>query len=323
MATRSGIDAQLGIVTEATYGTYVAPTRFLAFLSESLTLEVERMESEGLRSAQRVQRSDSWAAGKKGVTGDVEFDLGNKGFGLLFAKALGAAAQTVDGAGFIRTYTLGDLFGDMITMQIGRPDLAGTVQPFSYVGCKITSLELRQQRDEFLKLALGIDARNEDTAQSLVSAIAPTMTELFHWGGMTLTVAGGAFEADEFSIALENELNTDRYKLRGSTLKDEPVESGKRNITGTLRGEFNALTAYNRFVNGTTAQIIATWTAVSTYDTAKPFKLVVTLPTCRFDGETPTVDDADILYVDLPFKVLDSGSGQPITVEYFTSDAAD
>lgn len=323
MADRSGIGAQFGCVAESTYGTGVTVTRFLPFLNESLALSIERMESAGLRTGQRVMRSDSWASGKKQAAGSVAFDVGNKGFGLLLAKALGAAAQTADGVGFKRTYTIGDLFGDMLTIQIGRPDLAGTVQPFTYVGSKIAKWALEQNRDDFLKLNLDIDARDETTATGLATATSPTLTELFHWAGFAITIGGAAWEIDAFSLECDNKLNTDRFKLRGNTLKDEPVEAEKREITGKVRTEFNALTDYARFTGGTTAQIIATWTAVSTYDTAKPFKLVVTLPTCRFDAAPGNVKDADIEYLDLDFKVLDSGSGQPITVDYYTSDATD
>lgn len=322
MADRSGIAAQLGISAESTYGTYVAPTRFLPFVSEALALDIARMKSAGLRSGQRIGRSDGWAPGTRQAAGSVELEVGNKGFGLLFAKALGAAAASADGTGFKRTYTMGDLFGDMLTMQVGRPDVSGTVQPFSYLGCKIAGFSLEQTVDEFLKLSLDVDARDETTAQSLVAATAPALTELFHWGQMAVTVGGSSFAAEEFAVEVDNNLKTDRFKLRGNTLKDEPIEQ-RRTITGRLVGEFESLTHYNRYTGGTTAAIVATWTSALTYDTGKFFKLEVTLPTCRFDGTSPNVDGDGVLPFEYPFEVLDSGSGQPITIDYYTSDSSD
>jgi hypothetical protein len=69
-------------------------------------------------------------------------------------------------------------------------------------------------------------------------------------------------------------------------------------------------------VNGTTAAIVATWTAVSTYDVAKPYKLVITIPAARFDGETPNVDGDGALAV-APVQGARRGAGA-ITIDYYT-----
>lgn len=323
MADRSGIGTQLGVATESTYGTYVAATRFWEFNSESLKLDIARNESAGLRSGDRVLRSDHWAAGAKNVTGDIEMDVGNRGFGLLLTTMmLGAVATTSSGTGKKHAGTIGDLFGDMMTLQVGRPDLAGTVQPFSYLGCKVADWELTQEVDDFLKVKIGVDGRDETTAQSLVSASAPAMTELYHWGELAITVAGGAFDATKFSLKCNNGLKTDRFHLRGSTLKKEPVEAEKRDITGELMGDFESLTAYNRFTGGTVVAIVATWTKTTTYDTALPYKIVLTLNACRFDGETPAVGGPDVLEQPLPFKVLYDGTNSPVMLDYYTADTS-
>lgn len=323
MAGRSAIESQLCLAAESTYGTYVAGTRFLEFTSESMKLQIERNESAGLRSGDRVLRSDHWGSGKRQAGGDLEFDVANKGFGLLLTQMmLGAVATTADGTGKKHAGTIGDLYGDMMSVQVGRPDVSGTVQPYSYVGCKVKDWELTQEVDAFLKLKLGVDARDETTSQSLVSASAPAVTELFHWSGLSMTVAGSAFDATKFSLKCDNKLKDDRFHLRGSTLKKEPIESDKREITGELTGEFESLTAYNRFVNGTLATIVATWVCVSTYDTAKPFKIVLTLNSCRFDGETPNVGSPDVLEQPLPFKVLYDGTNSAVMCDYYTSDAS-
>jgi hypothetical protein len=57
---------------------------------------------------------------------------------------------------------------------------------------------------------------------------------------------------------------------------------------------------------------------VATYDTAKPFKLVLTLQNCRFDGDTPDVGGPDVLEQSLPFKVLDDGTNPVVQVDYYT-----
>lgn len=322
MADRSGIASQLGLKAEATYGTAVTVDRFLEFVSEGLKLDVARNESKGLRSGQRLARFDHWAAGKRQAGGQIEFEVANKGFGLLLTTmSLGAVTTTADGLGWRHRGTLGDLFGDSMTVQVGRPDVSGTVQPFTYSGCKVADWELSQAIDDFLSLKLTLDARDETTATALATATAPTVTELFHWGGLSVTVAGSAFDVTSLKIAGNNGLKADRHFLRGSTLKKEPIEEKLREITFELDGEFESLAAYNRYVNGTDTQIVATWTAVATYDTAKPFKLVVTMEGTRWDGETPTVDGPGVLSQPMKGVVLDDGVSPTFAIDYFTSDA--
>lgn len=322
MAGRSGIDTQVGIAEETTYGTLVAPARFLEFTAESLKAAIDRNESKGKRAAQRVIRSDHWKAGKRQGGGGLEFEIGNKGLGLLLTKhLLGSVTTTADGAGKKHSGSVADLFGKSLTIQIGRPDVSGVVQPFSYLGCKIDEWEISNNVDGFATLKLSkIDARDEDSTTGLTSATAPAADEILHWSGAVITLGGSAFDVFDFSVKGSNKLKSDRFYMKGSNLKKEPIEKAMRDYTGSFSADFDGLTAYQRFLNGTHAAITATWTAVSTYDVAKPYKLVITIPSARFDGETPNSDGEDTLRQSLPFKAHDAGAGA-ITIDYYTSDA--
>lgn len=321
MTAHSAIDTQLGVSEEVTFGTLVAPARFLAYDSEGLTLGLERNESKGMRSGQKYDRTDGWQSGKRTAAGAISMDVGNKSHGLFFKHALGTVATTTDGAGKKHTFTPGDLFGKSLTVQVGRPDvLTGTVNPFSYLGSKIASWGLSQPVDDFLKWNMNLECQDEDAATGLTAATSPTFTELFHWSGCVVTVGGSGFDALSFDFTQDNGLNFDRHHLRGSRLRKEPIEASQRAATGTLVGDFEAMTAYTRFTAGTVVPIVVTWSCTSTYDTAKPFKLVLTLTNCRFDGTTPTVGGPGQLQQSLPFKVLDDGTNPVVKAEYFTSD---
>lgn len=319
--SRTGLFAQLGVAAESTYGTYVAPTRFIEFLDESLKLDIARNESRGLRSGQRILRQDHWKAGKRSAGGSISLEVPNKGFGLFLQHMLGAIATAADGTGKIHTASLGDLFGDSLTLQVGRPDTAGTVQPFSYLGCKVVDWELSNSPDEYLIASLGIDARDESTANALVAATAPAATDIFHWSECVVTVGGSSFEPQSISIKGTNGQKTDRHHLRGATLKKEPVENAMREITVEMDADFESLTAYNRYAAGTHVAVVSTWTSALTYDTSKPFKIVVTINAARTDGDTPNIDGADLVPQKLSLKAVDNGSLAPIEIAYYTSDA--
>lgn len=326
MAIRSGLGAQVGLIQEVTYGTYIAPTRFLEFVSESLSLSIERIESNAIRAGTTILRTDRWGSGRWGVEGDIELEVATKGFGLIFKNMLGEVAITTPAGGALardHTHTLGDLFGDSLTIQVGRPGVGGTVHPFSYSGCKIASWELSNEVDGLLALTITVDGQTETTAQALATASFAANDQLLYFTGGAVTVGGSAFDVTNITISGDNGLATERYFLRATTpqLKKEPVQAAFTEITGTMEIEFSDLTAYNRFVTGTTAAVTAEWTG-PLIEGALNYGVLVTMPSVRFDGETPTVDGPDILSATVPFKVVDNLTNPPLTLRYRTTDTA-
>lgn len=315
------LNDQLGLVAESTFGTYVAPTRFLEFVSESIKLGRPRIEAAGLRPGRRVLRTGRWKAGRKEVGGSIELEVASKGFGLVFLHMLGAVAITTPGGTLPRdhTHTLGNLRGKSLTIQVGRQDRAGVVQPFSYLGCKIASWEMACALDEVLKLTLEPMGRDESTAQSLASATYASGDEVFVFTEGSLTIAAVATPVREFSMAGDNALAEDDYAL-GSALRREAVEPALRMISGNLDADFTDLTAYNRFVNGTEGTLELTFTG-GVIETSFNFQVKITA-NVRFDGETPEVGGPEENRQPLLYKVIAPASGEPFTLLYRTSDTA-
>ena len=318
----SGLFAQIGFAEEATYGTYVVPSRFLPFDSEEMKLTIGRMEfANSLGETRTVLRSDRWAASKRNVEGSIALKVLTRGFGMLFRHMLGGVAITTPGGGIVtrdHTHTLASLTGRMLTIQVGKPDAGGTVRPFSYLGCKITDWELKNAVNNFLELSLTIDGRDETTAQSLAAASYPTGNTPLTWVQGAVTVAGSAFPLREIVIKGMNGIESDRYAL-GEGLKVQPTQEEHVDITGEFTADFADLTAYDRYVNGQTAAIVATWQG-PLIEGALFNQVVVTLPVCRFDGETPVVEGPERLTQKLTFKALTDGAQQPITILYRTTD---
>lgn len=318
MAT--ALDAQIGFVDETTFGTPVTVTRFYEFVSESLKMDQARIESSALRSGTRVQRSDRWALGKKTVGGDVTFELANKSFGLLFKHMFGGVASAQPDSGgaptvYRHTFTPG-AYPTSLTAQVGRTDVSGTTRPFTYHGCRVTQWELGCSVDEIASLKLSLDGEDEDTATGLATVSYPASLSLLTFVNGTLTIAGSAASVKSASVAGQNGMATDRYFL-GSTLKKQQLEMGMRTYSGTFEAEFEALTHYNRFVNGTEAEIVLNFqggviSGIYNYEA----KITANV---RFDGETPNVSGPEIVGQTLPFKVVDNGTTS-IKLEYTTTD---
>ena len=325
MAIRSAIAAQLGAVAEDTWGTYKAPTSFIEFTDESLALSIERIESAGLRANNRVLRTDRWAAGQRRIEGTISFEAPSKGLGLWLKNALGSSTITTPSGGTnsrLHTHVLGDPYGQGLTIQVGRPDASGTgvVQPFSYTGCKVDQLTLSNSVDEFLMVECEIVGQNETTSQSLASASYPSSVQLFNWTQGVITIGGSSVGVvTDISVTVANNHKSDRYFLGAATMS-EPIIAGMTEITGTMTVEFDGLTNYNRFVNGTIATVVAKWTAATAIESTFFPYVEVTLDSVRFDGATPAVGGPDVISVELPFKALNDGTDQPITIVTQTTD---
>lgn len=297
----SGIDAQFGFADESAYGTLTTPTKFLEFISESLKLEKERIESAGIKAGRRVLHR--WNEGVQRVTGDVEIELAPEGTGTLLKHMFGGVATVGAADPYTHTFTPGDLNGKSFTCQVGRPDVAGTIQPFTYTGCKIPEWELAFAVNEYLKLKTTVYGANETTATALATASYPTTYNPFTFAHGSLTVGGSELAVIEGTVAASNALATDRHRIRSTdpSHPKEPLENGRREFTGSLTADFESLTQYNRFVNGTEAALVLT------FEQSANRSLEITM-NVRFDGETPAVGGMELIEQTLPFKCTSATS---------------
>jgi hypothetical protein len=302
MTLKSGLAAQFGFAAEATtaIGTRVTPTRFLEFVSEDITFTKQRIESAGLRAGRRL--THRWAAGIQEVSGSFSVEMAAQGTGLLLKHAIGGVSTTGSNP-YVHTFTPGALDSLALTIQVGRPDHSGTVNPFDYSGCSITSWELMAEVNQFLMARFSVYGMKEVTSESLASASYPSTYSPFVFTQGKLEIASSAFCVRSATVSGDNALETGRHRICGTNNAQPKVaiESGLRTYGGTISADFESLTAYNRFVNGTEAALSLE------FDAGASAKLVIS-GNVRFDGDTPNVSGPELLEQSLPFKFISSTS---------------
>ena len=327
MASAGGLSAQFGMVDETTFGSAPTVTRFLEFNNESVQQTIERIPSSGLRVNRRVLRSTQWTAGRKNITGDVEFEVQQQGMGLLLKHCFGTVTSAQPNAGsnptvYEHTFKVGALDGKSFTAQIGMGDVGGTQRAFTYAGCKVSKWSLDVAIDGLLLLKPTIDGVSEATNVSLAAASYAASAYPLAWSGGTITMPGGATgNVKKFSLAGDNGLKLDRWFMGAApATKKEQLEANLRPYSGSVDIEFGDLTAYNLFVNGTVGQMTAFFEG-SNISGSYNYALELTLPAVRFDGVAPDVAGPDIIMQSMPFVALDDGtSNAPISAVYRTVD---
>lgn len=310
MAAPAGLAGQIGWKSESVYGTGVVVDKFHpGFLSEGIDTQITRLFSNGIRAGRRTRHQ--WASGAKTIAGDVTLELWDEPLATLLTHMFGTVNTTGTGP-YTHTATPGTLTSKSLTLQVGRPDIGGTVRAFTYTGVKIASWSLACAVDEIPQLTLSVSAQDETTATALASASYPTAAPFtFVHGG--LSIAGSAVAVvQSMQLSADNVVPT-RHRIGSATTKEQ-LENGIRPYTGTLTADFEDLTHYARFTGGTEAAL------VMDFDNGTD-SLTITC-NVEFDGETPKVQGPEMLNQTLPFTCVGSTDAAAITAVLVNAESS-
>lgn len=311
MAIETALAAQFGFGEESTWGTAVTPNRFLPMVSEAVKQDIARIKSKAIFAGRRTLDTSQVAAGDIKVGGPIHTEFYDHQMGLLLKHMFGG--YSISGAGpYTQTFTPGDMVAlKGLTMQVGRPDVAGTVQPFTWAGCKVAKWDIEASVNNFAMLGLDIVAKSETTATGLASVSYPASINPLTYVQGAITIAGSSVPVRSFKLSGDNNLD-DKRRFLGSQLISEPLESDVRDYTGTAECEFNGLTQYNRFVNFTAAALVLTFTSGSN---------TLTITTnVEFDGDSPAVKDRGVVDLPVKFRCINTTDAGAITAVTVNSD---
>lgn len=297
MTTPAGLGGQFGYVSETTVGTLVTVDKFLPVTAPEIEQEIERLDSQGLRAGRLI--TAAWKPGSRTIGGTVETELWNTDIATLFRHMFGAVSVATNGGQWNYTYTPADLTGESMTIQVGKPDITGTVRPFTWGGCKVGSWTLTAEVGSLVMLSLDIVGMTETNGVALAVASYDSTLDPFVFTEASLSIAGSTNNVvSSFEITCDNAL-TERPRL-GSDTSKEYLQNGFREITGTANTDFQSLTQYNRFLNGDeTALVLRFDNGTET--------LLFTL-NVRYDGGPPALTGPELLEEEVTFKVVHSTS---------------
>lgn len=293
---RTGIGKYIGYAQETTAGTRVTPTRFLPHIDDSITRQVERIESAATVPGELLVTSDQWRQGAVTVAGDIGHELFVGGMGLIFYNLLGAKATS--GAGpYEHTITAGSLDGLAMTIQSVRPDVGGTSRVFEATGCKIASAQIGCAVGEAATVGLSVVGMNLVTSESAATASYGTKhSKPFVFVDGSVTVGGTATKLRTITTDFTNAMNVDRRFL-GQATTSVPLENDRREVMITAEGEFESLTHYAAYTAGDEVEVIQTFSDGT-------HSAVITM-TCRYDEANPSQSGRDIIAQPLTLKAID------------------
>jgi hypothetical protein len=229
MPIGSSISGQVGIGIESTPGTRVAPASWKQILQESMTAGRKTIRPQGIGGGGAIAQPRVLLGQEPG--GQISMEGAAENLPTLLRLALGSPVTT--GAGpYTHTYSF-SLATPLpsATIQIGRPDVGGTVRCFEYTGCRASSWEMAVNPDDFVKFQYDL-----------------TYFTSLH---ASLTLLGGAEEFDSLTIRGENNLDMSTVVTATNPGRRRIRQKGRPTLGGTFQQDFQDLALFNAFKAGT------------------------------------------------------------------------
>jgi Phage tail tube protein len=358
---KSGLATQLTApVTETVFGVVpaalAATTKFSAFTSEGLEAKKTTAQGIGLLSgklhgqaARRVVTE--WTAG-----GPVAMDLMARGLQQWLFPMFGSYGQTAatfveDGVtlAYSSVHAPGPMAGNSFCIQKGVPAVdTGAVEPFTYVGCKISEWEIAVAKAEIAKLTLTIEARNElggamnsdplnVSLPGLVTYVPPPAGGVFTFlegsiftGGTCSTTSGvttvaapvKAANIRAASVKYSVPLDLERFNMGGAGFKSEQVDNNLRIPSGSLTAEWlSSQSRYNAYAADTPTTFQLNFIGPSIGSGSDFSTLSILIPDIFLEGETPKVGGPEVVVQTIPWVGLDDGTNNVIQALYWTLDS--
>lgn len=329
MTVGSGIGGQVGIVAETTYGTYVAPTRFLPVTGSDLKKVKNTTDITPFGAGNLIKPSWGREVTTKGGGGSIDLPVVNKGMGLIIQALMGTTVTPVQQAtstAYLQTHTLADTAGKSLTAQVGVPNTAGTVNPYSFVGCKVMGGEFTLEVAKELTAKFDLDAQDVTEGETLAAASFATGLRPFVGTDVTAKIGTYGSEASvsgvtKATVKIDRSLGVERYYFGGAGLKAEPIINGFAPITGTITADFVTKADWaDRFRDDTEFSLVLEAVG-SLIESTYYHTFRITIPGCRLDGDTPTLSGQEVVSGDFPFTALFDGTNLP-KIEIISTDTA-
>ena len=304
-----GAGGILGVALETVSGTFVAPTKFIPFESESLKFQQDTQWRRPIRNTPGLVGA---------VPGNVhiEGDLSLESLADCVVYFLLASRHTVTKTGTAAPYTYlftpspGAFPTKTLSIAIKRGD-----EIFGYTGCVVSSFTFNIDNG-ILKFSATITGADEAKVTTALSPVWPTSTP-FGAGMFAIEIptATQVFDSDNFEFQAEHN-GTPQYRLRSGGKRGAMfVSFGETNTTLKVDRDFDTRADYDAF-KALTAQSI-TLKAVNGADEIN----IVMGAAIKDTYEVNIGGQGDLVRASINYNGVNDASGNPYTISVKTGES--
>jgi hypothetical protein len=254
MAFNMGVGSKLAIGKESAWGTPVADTMLVNFISESLAAAVSKVEEENLLAAKAAAAYD--LMGIK-VAGDFSAILKPENAGFFFKAALGGTDSVVQNQGGVtgqhQHTIIAQTAAGVLPSYTAVVDRKQAIKKYS--GCKVDSLKMSAKAGDYVRVTLGM--KGKDEASGTVTTSTPPSKKAYKMIGGTLTLGATAMDIMSVDLDYANALDDGVQTNTSGLYANEPVH-GKRKIAITCEVPYDTNSESIRNTNFLTETLLST-----------------------------------------------------------------
>jgi hypothetical protein len=232
------------------------------------------------------------------------------GFAADSSSAASITADTAVVTVFDTTYLIKDALQTGLSVEVDAD-----TESKLFEGSKINTLDMTIETDGFLNNTISIVA--EDMTKTTVTASTTSSSPLVKFNDTTVTYGGNPINGciKSANINLANNLDSERFCLNSSVVK-EPVRSPERiAVTGTLTVDFETADAFfSDYDAGTERAVAMTATSTTVIKAAFVYTMTVNLPNIILDNATQKIADPGIIPLELPFTAYADGTTREMNI---------
>lgn len=311
--TSPGIGASgvMGVALEDTAGTYVAPTKFIPYLSETLQYQQATQWRRPIRNTPGLVGAIS---GNAQVTGDIVIEslADVLPYFLLASRCTCVKTDTAGVAPFTYAFTpsANAIPAKTLSITVVRNGVV-----FGYVGCVVTDIKL-DVSDGILQLTASIIATNEASEAAVTGMTWPTSTP-FGSGSYNLQIptATQVFDTDTFSFE-SNDNGAVQFRLKDS-LGAQFVSFGESDATINVARDFTSRTEYDAFKTLTKKSI----TLEASHGAVDDDSITIVAPVSIVDTyEVAISSQGDLVRASIAYQCAIDATGKHYSITVVTSE---
>lgn len=252
MAKSIAASGVLGVALEPVSGTYVAPTKFVPFNSESLTVKNEVAKRRPIRNTPGLV---GVMAGNTNTEGDLEMEALSDVIPYFLHASRCTVVKTGTGTPYTYKYTPSPVAVPTKTMSI---TIRRGTEVFGYAGCVVGGFTFSVGNEGILTFSPKILGTSETSAAALSAITWPT-TLPFSAGNYALQVPTGTpvLDSDTYEFAVDDS-PTAQFRLNSTTRNAQFISFGESSATVKLERDFEDRISYDKYKNTTSESITFT-----------------------------------------------------------------
>ena len=289
----------LGLSKEVTYGTAVAPTLYIPFTNDSMTLTNKLIQRMGVRKTKGRTIS---SPGQVDVKGSFEVEAEPDTIGQLLALACGTDSVAGSGA-YVHTIKLAS---PMPSFTLSADYGLNSVH--QWTGVKVESLDISNKMGGLLMAKFGLIGQNDVILPA--TSLSPTFGVLQPYEAEYITTAtlnGVPIPFESFNISLKNNLAP--YFGAGSARLVRNINEKNAEVSGSMITAYESDILQNLALAGTNVPLVITYTHPSIASGATPYSLTITLPNIIIEAAPVDPKRNDVLMSNIKFIAHESATG--------------